>query len=426
MTRTSWRKRSIGEIATKVGSGITPTGGRRVYRTHGRPFVRSQNVGWGELLLDELAYIDDETHATFPATELYDGDVLLNITGASIGRAALADRRLAGGNVNQHVCVIRVDNALADPLFIASLLLSRIGQSQIDSYQAGGNRQGLNFAQVRNIGFELPASVGEQQSIAAALADADGFVESLERLITKKRQIKLGAMQELLTGKRRLPGFEGEWQASTLGSLGRCIRGVSFDPDTHLHSTASSATVSLLRAQNVQNGDLNLNDVLHVSDCRVSDLQRLQFGDVVVCMANGSKALVGKAAVYEGSAETPLTVGAFMAIFRPDPNAGSTRLVPYLLHSHAFRAHIDILLAGSSINNLTPNSVESCTVAIPVDRNEQHVIAAVLSDMDAEIAALESRLTKARQIKQGMMQQLLTGKIRLPVKEVQSAEATPC
>lgn len=388
-----------------------------MYRPHGRPFVRSQNIGWGMLLLDELAYIDDETHATFPATELHNGDVLLNITGASIGRAALADRRLAGGNVNQHVCVIRVDPKSTDPRLLASLLLSTIGQSQIDSYQAGGNRQGLNFSQVRSIGFDLPESIGEQRAIAAALTDADGLIESLERLIDKKRQIKLGAMQELLTGRRRLPRFEGEWQASTLGSLGRCIRGVSFDPDTHLHSTASTATVSLLRAQNVQNGDLNLNDVLHVSDCRVSELQRLQSGDVVVCMANGSKALVGKAAVYEGPAETPLTVGAFMAIFRPDPDAASTRLVPYLLHSHAFRAHIDILLAGSSINNLTPDSVESCSVPIPVDRNEQQAIAAVLSDMNAEITALESRLTKARKIKQGMMQQLLTGKIRLPTRD---------
>jgi len=92
-----WVETTVREIATKVGSGVTPTGGSKRYKEHGRPFVRSQNVGWGCLLLDDLAFIDEETHNGFPATELKKDDVLLNITGASIGRTALANRRLVGG-----------------------------------------------------------------------------------------------------------------------------------------------------------------------------------------------------------------------------------------------------------------------------------------------------------------------------------------
>ena len=95
-----WRVDAIETQVSKVGSGITPTGGDRVYRNYGRPFVRSQNVGWGHLLLEELKFIDDLTHNTFPATEIEEGDVFLNITGASIGRSAVADSRLVGGNVN--------------------------------------------------------------------------------------------------------------------------------------------------------------------------------------------------------------------------------------------------------------------------------------------------------------------------------------
>src|SRR3954469_13190993 len=104
----TWALRELGPLTEKVGSGITPFGGDKNYKTDGIPFIRSQNVGWGELLLDDVAYIDEDTHRGFDATELQDRDVFLNITGASIGRSVLADARIVGGNVNQHVCIIRV------------------------------------------------------------------------------------------------------------------------------------------------------------------------------------------------------------------------------------------------------------------------------------------------------------------------------
>ena len=210
-----WDTACLGDKTTKVGSGITPTGGTRVYKQEGRPFLRSQNVGWGILLLDDMAFIDDETHATFQDTEIEADDVLLNITGASIGRSAVADARVAKGNVNQHVCIIRPNQTDLYPRFLNYFLLSTAGQKQIDSFQAGGNRQGLNFGQVRSFHLPLP-SPPEQHAIAVALSDADALIDSLEQLLVKKRQIKKGAMQELLTGKKRLPGFNGEWEVKRL------------------------------------------------------------------------------------------------------------------------------------------------------------------------------------------------------------------
>ena len=144
-----WKMCTIGELITKVGSGVTPRGGEAVYKTEGHPFVRSQNVGLGNLLLDDIAFIDEETHLRQKNTELQFNDVLLNITGASIGRSALVDKQIVGGNVNQHVCIIRTKENLV-PSFICSFLLSNYGQRQIDSFQAGGNRQGLNFEQIKS------------------------------------------------------------------------------------------------------------------------------------------------------------------------------------------------------------------------------------------------------------------------------------
>ena len=199
-----WGVSAINDLVIKVGSGITPRGGNSNYREYGRPFVRSQNVGWGSLLLDDLVYIDEETHKRFPATELRTDDVLLNITGASIGRCAIADKRLATGNVNQHVCIIRTDSGRVAARFINYVLLSSVGQKQIDSFQAGGNREGLNFTQVRSIKIPLPSTKDEQDAIAAVLSDMDAEIAALETKFTKARALKQGMMQELLTGRIRL------------------------------------------------------------------------------------------------------------------------------------------------------------------------------------------------------------------------------
>ena len=132
-----WDCSRIGDLTTRVGSGITPTGGKRVYVTAGRPFLRSQNVGWGLLNLHDLAFITDEIHALFATSEIKEGDVLLNITGASIGRSAVADITVARGNVNQHVCEIRPDSERLSSQFLNSYLLSASGQRQIDNFQGG-------------------------------------------------------------------------------------------------------------------------------------------------------------------------------------------------------------------------------------------------------------------------------------------------
>lgn len=182
-----WEELELGPLTTKVGSGITPTGGDKNYKTKGRPFVRSQNVGWGELILNDVAFIDEETHQSFDSTEIKVSDVLLNITGASIGRSAVADSRVAGGNVNQHVCIIRARQDGLNPALLNHFLISERGQKQIDSFQAGGNRQGLNFAQIRSFNIPLPPTENEQRRIADCLA-------SLDDLITAQTQ-KLAALK---------------------------------------------------------------------------------------------------------------------------------------------------------------------------------------------------------------------------------------
>jgi type I restriction enzyme, S subunit len=393
-----WIQITIRDIATKVGSGVTPTGGSARYKEYGRPFVRSQNVGWGRLLLDDLVFIDDETHNGFPATELKRFDVLLNITGASIGRTALADKKLVGGNVNQHVCIIRIDANDAIPTFINLLLLSALGQRQIENFQAGGNRQGLNFAQISSIIFHLPPTLHEQRAIAEALSDADALIESLKQLIDKKRHIKQGAMQELLTGKKRLPGFgidkgykqteEGEipvdWEVTDLGRI------------------CAQVTTGKLDAN-----AMKPNGQYRFYTCAKDYCQIDTYAfDTEALLISGNGANVGYIHYYNGK---------FNAYQRTYVLSGFSELISYIQHlmGQKFADRIRIEVNAGNTPYITRSTITEMKVALPPTKAEQEAIAAILSDMDTEIAALEAKLGIARQIKQGMMHELLTGRIRL-------------
>ena len=195
-----WEMSSLGNLAVKVGSGKTPKGGSESYQNTGIPLIRSQNVLWGKLDLSDVAYIDEEQNKKMKGSSVFKSDILLNITGASIGRVAISN--LDEANVNQHVCIIRTNDYL-DKEFLKYTLLSFEGQKQIERFQAGGNRQGLNFEQIKSFKLLTP-STEEQQKIATVLTSADKEIELLEQQLADLQQEKKALMQVLLTGKKRV------------------------------------------------------------------------------------------------------------------------------------------------------------------------------------------------------------------------------
>lgn len=406
-----WEPTTIGNIAVKVGSGITPSGGNANYKEFGRPFVRSQNVGWGALLLDDLVFITDEVHGTFSSTEIQAEDVLLNITGASIGRSALANSALEGGNVNQHVCIIRTDRAHISPKFINAILLSKLGQLQIDSFQAGGNRQGLNFGQIRTIQIPLPPTKAEQEAIAGALSDADALIESLEQLVAKKRHIKHGTMQELLTGEKRLPGFTGRWEVKTMNEIcwfqeGPGVRNTQF--------TASG--VKLLNGTNIFRGVLHLdttNRFISESEAYGGYAHFLaDEGDIVIASSGITVERLHEKVAFVRASDLPFCMNTSTIRFKPITGKLASQFLFQFLASDGFKRRIGGQATGSAQLNFGPSHVAKVEVSLP-PLLEQTAIAMILSDMDAEIAGWEAKLVKARLVKAGMMQELLTGRIRL-------------
>ncbi len=386
-----WKEAQVDDLAVKVGSGVTPRGGNANYRESGRPFVRSQNVGWGQLLLDDLVYIDDDTHRTFLATELCDLDVLLNITGASIGRCAIANSYVAGGNVNQHVCIIRTAPGRVAPQFVSYLLLSELGQRQIESFQAGGNRQGLNFGQIRSIRLPLPPTKREQEAIATTLSDVDALLDGLDRLIVKKRDLKQAVMQQLLTGQTRLPGFHGEWEVNTLETLADCLDGVR---------------VPLNETQRAQmRGDVpycGANGVLdYVSGYVIDD-------DIILMAEDGGyfDEYATRPIAYRMKGKCWVNNHAHILKAKSGYDQG------FLFHSLVHKNILPFLASGTRAK-LNKSKMTKIEIRGPVDEAEQTAIAAALSDMDAELAALEARRDKTLNLKHALMQELLTGKTRL-------------
>ena len=193
-----WEKCKLGTLATKVGSGSTPKGGDAVYTSIGHYFVRSQNVGMGFLMLDNIAHINDDIHQKHKATEIYENDVLLNITGASIGRTAVATKELEGGNVNQHVCIIRT-NSKVNPKFLCVYIQTKRILNHIKSLQTGGSSEGLNFEQIRSFPISLP-SINEQNKLTCLLDKINERIATQVRLIDRLQSLIKGINRTIFTG----------------------------------------------------------------------------------------------------------------------------------------------------------------------------------------------------------------------------------
>ena len=200
-----WEKCKLGELTTKVGSGSTPKGGNAVYTSVGHCFVRSQNVGMGYLILDDIAHIDNDIHQKHKATELNEDDVLLNITGASIGRTAIATKEIEGGNVNQHVCIIRA-NSKVSPKFLCNYIQTKKIQNYIRSLQTGGSREGLNFEQIRSFPISLP-SIAEQNKIAQLLDKLNEYIATQNKIIDKLQSLIKGIRNDVFGKLRKNIGF---------------------------------------------------------------------------------------------------------------------------------------------------------------------------------------------------------------------------
>ena len=262
----------------------------------------------------------------------------------------------------------------------------------------------------------LPPTKAEQAEIAEALSDADALIESLEQLIAKKRQIKQGAMQELLTGKKRLPEFSGEWALKRLGDLGATYGGLTGKTKADFGEGTARYITFLNVMSNVV---INCTSFDAVVVLPTESQNRVRKGDLLF---NGSSETPEEVALcsvlLEEVGEVYLNSFCFGFRFREGANADGL-FFAYFLRCSEGRDLMKSLAQGSTRYNLSKRALLDSSVRLP-EPDEQTAIADILSDMDEEIATLETKLAKALQVKQGMMQELLTGKTRLYVNDLKN------
>ncbi|KZC17490.1 hypothetical protein RHOFW510R12_05735 [Rhodanobacter sp. FW510-R12] len=295
--------------------------------------------------------------------------------------------------------------------FIFQQFGSPLIQRQIHEH-LGATINQITNASLKSFVAALPPTETEQEAIAEALGDADALIESLEQLIAKKRQIKQGTMQALLTGKQRLPGFEKAWDDRVLGDVvddleaGVSVNSTKDEPSQEVPCVLKTSAIS---------GGRFIS-----SQCKViahRDWQRTRVGVVrntILISRMNTPDLVGEVAYVD--ADYPMLFlpdRVWMARFRPELDIDVTWL-GYVLSSSDYSRRIKASATGTSgsMKNISKPALLSIEIALPCVE-EQTAIATILTDMDTELVELETRLAKTRQLKQGMMQELLTGRIRL-------------
>ena len=308
-----------------------------------------------------------------------------------------------------HDGFVALEDLRIDQRFLLYLL--KASETRLREAGQSGSQMNVNTTIINGLTVSIPSDRAEQERIASALWDTDDLIAALERIIGKKRGIKQGIMQELLTGRTRLPGFGQDWAVEKLSEVSVLKGRIGWQGLTQQEFTANSSEPFLITGMNFKDGAIRWDEVYHVSEERYAlapDIQ-LRPGDVLMTKDGTiGKLLYVDRIPYPGKA----TLNSHLLLFRPRSNAYDPLFLYYQLASPRFAAHIEVNKSGTTFFGISQTSVGKYDVLLP-PIEEQRKIGRTLLDADTEIAALERRLESARAIKQGMMQELLSGRTRL-------------
>lgn len=381
---------------------------------YGIPFVMANNVQGGCVDLVDCSFIRktqaDSLRKGFSKT----GDVLLTHKATIGNTAVVGEMPFPYIMLTPQVTYYRVaDLQRLSNLYLRHYFDSWGFQSVLRALAGGGTRAYIGISAQHQLPIIVPPNLSEQCAIAEVLSDVDVLLAGLDQLIAKKRDLKQATMQQLLTGQTRLPGFSGEWEVKRLGDhLTFLNNGVNSRAELtsegqvkYLHYGDIHGSQSLLVNPNV-------TPMPYLPPSKASRLDRLSDGDLVFADASEDLDGVGKSVEFHRVGESEVVSGMHTIAVRFDKQILADGFKAYLQFIPVFRQHLRRLAAGTKVYATSMSHIASAEIKLPGVK-EQAAIAIALSEMDAEIDALESRRAKTRDIKQAMMQELLTGKTRL-------------
>jgi type I restriction enzyme, S subunit len=363
--------------------------------------VRTPNVRNGKFIREDLRFTDEcSFHAWTVRATPQVGDILITRE-APLGEVCLVptDLRVCLG---QRMMLYRPDHEVADSRYLLYALMSSGVQRDLLKKIGGSTVGHARVDDIRNLHVPMPPTRAEQDAVATALSDTDALIENLEKLIEKKKNIKQGAMQELLTGKRRLPGFSDEWKTKKLGNVAEFLRGRDLPKSAIAEGGAHKCIHygQLFTEYHELVGEVRSKTNMNAG-CFYS-----KANDVLMPTSDVTPRGLATASCIR---ESGVILGGGILVIRFQ--SGYDGLY-FSYHISQNKASILKLVKGSTVFHLYASDLSNLEIGFPGSK-EQEQIAIILSGMDTEIRVLEQQLDKYRNIKQGMMQVLLTGTIRL-------------
>jgi len=403
-----WEVKTFGDVMTSFSSGATP------YR--GRPEYYKGNIRWitsGELnynvITDTIEKITENAVRNTNLKVHPNGTFLMAITGLEAeGTRGSCGIVGAEATTNQScMALFPTKELLTEYLFHYYV---NYGNSLALEYCQGTKQQSYTAKIVKILPIIVPPTIEEQQAIASVLNDVDALITALEQLITKKRNIKQGAMQQLLAGKKRLPGFEGAWEVKTLENV--CAKnGLVRGPfgGTLKKEFFVRNGLKVYEQKNAIYRNVDLGNYF-IDKNKFNELKRFEVkkGDFIVSCSG----TIGKIYQIPKGAECGIINQALLKI-KTEDNIIHDRFFFYYFDWEKFQEKIIDNTQGGAMQNLVGMNIFRNTQILLPPLSEQQAIAKILSDMDTEIESLEQKRDKYKAIKQGMMQELLTGKRRL-------------
>ncbi len=402
-----------GSFADMASNVVTTTGNGYAW------YVRATDLEQ-QSSLSEVKYVDEKSYRFLRKSTLYGGEVLLAKRG-EIGKVYYFQMKTKRATLAPNLYLLKLKDTI-NSYFLFSLFKSTFGQNLLKSINASTSLGAIYKDDVKGLNILIPP-FEEQASIATALSDVDSLISTLTKKIMKKKAIKQGLMQQLLTGKKRLPGYEKnresvqtEWGAipkdwKTL-SIGKCcsIKARIGWQGLKKSEYQSSGEYVLVTGTDFLNGRIDWKSCVYVSKKRYEQDSNIQIvkHDILIT----KDGTIGKVAFLD---DVPClgTLNSGIFVVRSHSKELDQSYLSKIFKSFIFDAFLESLVAGSTINHLYQKDFVHFNFPVPPTISEQTAIANILSDCDSEIAALEEKRDKYKEIKQGMMQQLLTGKIRL-------------
>jgi type I restriction enzyme S subunit len=406
-----WEVQKLGELATFRTGPFGSMLHKSDYIDDGIPLINPMHIVNGKLTPSSSMSVSEQAAKKLAIFRLKVDDIVIGRRG-DMGRCAVAYKNQEGWLCGTGSLIIRCNTKLF-PQFVQLLLASPKVIAAIEDASVGSTMINLNQATLASLLIQRP-SLTEQRAIATALSDVDALIEALEKLIAKKRDIKLATMQQLLTGKTRLPGFSGEWDSMPLANVADkripfSFIGGPFGSNLKASEYTSSG-VRIIQLQNIGDGVFYDDYAIYTSEKKADELYACNIypGEIIIAKMGDP---VARACIVPKQNKRYLMAsdGIRLAVDKRD---FSTRFVHDYINFSEFRNKAIEASTGSTRMRISLNKLKQLPFKAP-KLKEQQAIATVFSDMDAEIEALERRLEKTKQIKQGMMQQLLTGRVRL-------------